>query len=74
MMFSVLLLQRLWKSPWTEGRETLMTLSAPLTIICRAFLSDILQLEYHVEIRKLDDLAPLMSGCTVVLAVSTTMD
>ena len=50
MMFSALLLQ-LWKSSWTEGRETLMTLSAPLAILCRAFLSDILQLEYHVEIQ-----------------------
>ena len=27
-----------------------MTLSAPLTILCRALLSDTLQLEYHVEI------------------------
>uniref|UniRef100_A0A3B5AI27 Paired box 1b n=1 Tax=Stegastes partitus TaxID=144197 RepID=A0A3B5AI27_9TELE len=30
-MFSVLLLQRLWKRSWTEGRETPMTLSAPLS-------------------------------------------
>ena len=40
-----------WKSSWAEGRENLMTLSAPLTILCRAFLSDTLQLEYHVEIQ-----------------------
>ena len=32
MMFSALLLQQLWKSSWTEGRETPMTLSAPLTM------------------------------------------
>lgn len=48
-MFSALLLQQLWKRTWTEWRETPMTLSAPLTILCRAFLSDILPLEYHVE-------------------------
>ena len=37
MMISVLLLQRLRKSSWTEGRETPMTLPAPLTILCGAF-------------------------------------
>ena len=37
MMFSALLLQWLWKSSWTDGRETPMSLSAPLTILCRAF-------------------------------------
>ena len=44
MMFTALLLQWLWKSSWTEERETHMILSAPLTILCRAFLFDILQL------------------------------
>ena len=39
------------ESSWTEWRETPMTLSAPLTILCRVFLSDILQLEYHVEVQ-----------------------
>ena len=51
IMFSALLLQWLRNSSWTEGRETQMNLSAPLTILCRAFLSDILQLGYHVKIQ-----------------------
>uniref|UniRef100_A0A3B4ZF40 5'-nucleotidase, cytosolic IAa n=1 Tax=Stegastes partitus TaxID=144197 RepID=A0A3B4ZF40_9TELE len=50
-MFSALLLQLLWKSSWTEVRESPMTLSAPLAILCRPFLSDILQLERHVEMQ-----------------------
>ena len=41
----------LYQSSWTKGRETLMILSVPLTILCRAFFSDILQLEYHVVIQ-----------------------
>ena len=48
MIFSTLLLQWYWKSSWTEWRETLMTLSAPQPVLCRTFLSDILQLEYHM--------------------------
>ena len=51
MTFRALILQQLRKSSWTEGREYPMTLSAPLTLLCMAFLSDILQLEYHIKIQ-----------------------
>lgn len=44
-MFRALFLHRLWKSSWAERGETSMT------ILCRASLSDILQLEYHVEMQ-----------------------
>ena len=55
MMFSALLLQWLRKSSLIEGRETPLTLSAPLTILCKAFLFYILHLEYHVQIQYVEE-------------------
>lgn len=54
--------QCLWRTSRTEGRGPPTTFLAPLSFLSRTFLSDILQLEFHVEIRMSESSQPQLCG------------